>query len=82
MLSKYSCRLCEALTLLGCALQVKPALLHGDLWSGNMTTVSDGGWAILDPAVYYGASCSAVCQLWAKALAMLSVAPQTALLSC
>ena len=35
-------------------MQVKPALLHGDLWSGNMTTVSDGGWAILDPAVYYG----------------------------
>ena len=36
-------------------LQVKPALLHGDLWSGNMTTTSDGSWAILDPAVYYGA---------------------------
>lgn len=39
----------------GVLVQVKPALLHGDLWSGNMTTVSDGSWAILDPAVYYGA---------------------------
>ena len=33
---------------------MKPSLLHGDLWSGNMTTVKEGGWAILDPAVYYG----------------------------
>jgi protein-ribulosamine 3-kinase len=31
----------------------RPALLHGDLWSGNkMNTVS--GPAIFDPAVYYG----------------------------
>ena len=32
----------------------KPALLHGDLWSGNMIAGDDGkGW-LIDPAVYYG----------------------------
>lgn len=34
--------------------QVKPSLLHGDLWSGNLSTVKSGSWAILDPATYYG----------------------------
>lgn len=32
----------------------KPALLHGDLWSGNYMTGSDGYACICDPAVYYG----------------------------
>lgn len=31
-----------------------PALLHGDLWSGNFMVTSDGYAAIFDPAVYYG----------------------------
>jgi protein-ribulosamine 3-kinase len=31
-----------------------PALIHGDLWSGNATTNADGSPAIIDPAVYYG----------------------------
>lgn len=32
----------------------KPALIHGDLWAGNMITGNDGkGW-LIDPAVYYG----------------------------
>lgn len=31
-----------------------PALLHGDLWSGNVMTLADGSPAIIDPAVYYG----------------------------
>ena len=31
-----------------------PALLHGDLWSGNYMVGADGGPAIIDPAVYYG----------------------------
>lgn len=31
----------------------KPALLHGDLWSGNKMNTR-GGPAIFDPAVYYG----------------------------
>lgn len=32
----------------------KPALLHGDLWSGNFLTNSDGTVRLIDPAVYYG----------------------------
>ena len=31
-----------------------PALLHGDLWSGNFMSAQDGQAAIYDPAVYYG----------------------------
>jgi fructosamine-3-kinase len=31
-----------------------PALLHGDLWSGNYFYLNDGKAAIYDPAVYYG----------------------------
>ncbi len=31
-----------------------PALLHGDLWSGNYMTGAEGQAAIIDPAVYYG----------------------------
>ena len=41
-------------------MQVKPCLLHGDLWSGNYTGVAGAHgpeWAILDPAVYYGVPC-------------------------
>jgi len=30
------------------------ALLHGDLWSGNYSFLSDGTPVIYDPAVYYG----------------------------
>ncbi len=33
--------------------QVKPSLLHGDLWSGNAAQVN-GMPSIFDPAVYYG----------------------------
>ena len=31
-----------------------PALLHGDLWSGNFMTGHDGKACLIDPAVYYG----------------------------
>ncbi len=31
-----------------------PALLHGDLWSGNFMVAADGYVAVYDPAVYYG----------------------------
>lgn len=31
-----------------------PALLHGDLWSGNFMCTDSGDAAIFDPAVYYG----------------------------
>jgi fructosamine-3-kinase len=32
----------------------KPALIHGDLWSGNIMSSAQGNPVILDPAVYYG----------------------------
>lgn len=31
-----------------------PSLLHGDLWSGNVITGSDGSAWLIDPAVYVG----------------------------
>ena len=34
----------------------KPALLHGDLWSGNAAVNESGEPVILDPATYYGDS--------------------------
>jgi fructosamine-3-kinase len=30
-----------------------PALIHGDLWSGNVHVAADGSPAIIDPAAYY-----------------------------
>ncbi|MFL1011187.1 fructosamine kinase family protein [Flavisericum labens] len=35
---------------------IKPSLLHGDLWSGNYLISSDGTPYLIDPAVYYGHS--------------------------
>lgn len=32
----------------------KPALLHGDLWSGNFMVGNNGKAYLIDPAVYYG----------------------------
>lgn len=32
----------------------KPALMHGDLWSGNYFPDNDGKPCVFDPAVYYG----------------------------
>jgi protein-ribulosamine 3-kinase len=32
----------------------QPALLHGDMWSGNVMVGSDGFVCLIDPAVYYG----------------------------
>lgn len=32
----------------------RPALLHGDLWSGNVLATEQGAPALIDPAVYYG----------------------------
>lgn len=32
-----------------------PALLHGDLWSGNYLVSQDGGPVLIDPAAYFGA---------------------------
>ncbi len=38
--------------LAGC--EEPPALLHGDLWSGNYMVAADGAPCLIDPAVYYG----------------------------
>ncbi len=32
----------------------KPALLHGDLWSGNVLVNASGSPTLIDPAVYFG----------------------------
>ncbi|UHG91562.1 fructosamine kinase family protein [Spirosoma oryzicola] len=32
----------------------RPALLHGDLWSGNVMVTEGGQPALIDPATYYG----------------------------
>ncbi|GAB3932860.1 fructosamine kinase family protein [Larkinella terrae] len=32
----------------------RPALLHGDLWSGNVMVNEQGDATLIDPAVYYG----------------------------
>jgi fructosamine-3-kinase len=32
----------------------KPALVHGDLWSGNFMCMQDGKPVLIDPAVYFG----------------------------
>jgi fructosamine-3-kinase len=37
-----------------CADDEPPALIHGDLWSGNLHTAPDGAPSLIDPAAYYG----------------------------
>jgi len=60
--------------------QVRPCVLHGDLWSGNIGSV-DGEPSIFDPAVYYGHSEADFGMSWcagtfgADALKMLFAAP-------
>lgn len=34
--------------------EVMPSMLHGDLWGGNVSALSDGTPVIFDPAFYYG----------------------------
>jgi protein-ribulosamine 3-kinase len=40
--------------LAGIFPEEKPALLHGDLWSGNLIVNRKGEPCLIDPAVYYG----------------------------
>eukprot|EP00181_Compsopogon_caeruleus_P000765 CAMPEP_0184686644 /NCGR_PEP_ID=MMETSP0312-20130426/23398_1 /TAXON_ID=31354 /ORGANISM="Compsopogon coeruleus, Strain SAG 36.94" /LENGTH=331 /DNA_ID=CAMNT_0027141965 /DNA_START=12 /DNA_END=1007 /DNA_ORIENTATION=+ len=35
-------------------IDIQPAILHGDLWSGNMGVLDSGEPVIFDPASYYG----------------------------
>lgn len=37
-------------------LNIKPSLLHGDLWTGNLLANNENKPVIFDPAVYYGHS--------------------------
>lgn len=34
-------------------IEIRPSLLHGDLWSGNIGT-AEGNPSIFDPATYWG----------------------------
>lgn len=43
----------ETPTILG-ERQVKPSMLHGDLWGGNVAALADGTPVIYDPAFYFG----------------------------
>ena len=52
-LQRLGDRLCARLPALFDGLQVRPATLHGDLWSGNIAGVG-GAPAVYDPASYYG----------------------------
>ncbi len=47
-------RLCNKLETLLDFTNEKPALLHGDLWSGNYFSSQDQVPCIFDPAVYFG----------------------------
>ena len=46
--------LCDGLGKFLNISEEKPALIHGDLWSGNYFPDSEGKPCIFDPAVYYG----------------------------
>ena len=47
-------KLLDALPAFFTGCMPQPALLHGDLWSGNHAFLADGTPVIFDPAPYYG----------------------------
>lgn len=53
-LQKSGARLLARIPSFFAAYQPLPALLHGDLWSGNIGFDAAGKPVIFDPAVYYG----------------------------
>ena len=52
-LSRKGDKLCKHLGNFFEGIEVKPSVLHGDLWSGNIAAV-DGAPCVFDPATYYG----------------------------
>jgi len=56
LMSRKSIQFCEsAITQFEKGLpEIKPSLLHGDLWSGNLMFSQIGRPVFIDPAVYYG----------------------------
>jgi len=53
-LQRLGAKLIAALPALLAGHAPTPALLHGDLWSGNAAFLADGTPVLFDPAVYYG----------------------------
>ncbi|KAG6666736.1 protein-ribulosamine 3-kinase, chloroplastic-like isoform X1 [Carya illinoinensis] len=49
-------RLVKSMAPLFDNVAIEPCLLHGDLWSGNISSDRNGEPVILDPACYYGHS--------------------------
>ncbi len=47
-------RLLEQLDQWLSGIERQPALLHGDLWAGNVLSLPDGTPALIDPAISYG----------------------------
>lgn len=53
-LCKAGRQLIEKLPIYFEGLKIRPSLLHGDLWSGNVSVDLEGNPVIYDPACYYG----------------------------
>jgi len=53
-LQSLGARVVEAVPALLAGHAPAPALLHGDLWSGNAGFLDDGTPVVFDPAIYYG----------------------------
>lgn len=53
-LQTFGEKLLDALPTFFANYSPQPALLHGDLWSGNHAFLADGTPVIFDPAPYYG----------------------------
>lgn len=53
-LQQHGERICEKIGAFFLEYRPRAALLHGDLWSGNIAMLADGTPVIFDPAVYRG----------------------------